>query len=287
VPKMENPKRYHEGFRAPMSHSQIGSVPLIGATLAGGLAFLLVPSGLVWVASLIGLMLLLILLAYDGDEKRSILQTVAFSAVCGLCITLASLAIYQFLLTGVAPEFPQLARTWLPVTYLCATVVMLLVDFARMSARAGATPLPGAFYAPPANLSSSARTADFVSQEAQRTPAPVIHPPAPEPQPVITHPEPVEPRLVRNSEPARPTPEPVPVKPGKETSIYVNLMGEGLNMLRSVRAEHLGRDYYRIIEPMPESEQWEYGPGQVVRCRKKNLSSGKALVAVEEAPRAT
>jgi hypothetical protein len=53
-----------------------------------------------------------------------------------------------------------------------------------------------------------------------------------------------------------------------------------------VRAEHLGRDYYRIIEPMPDSEQWEYGPGQVVVCRKKNLSGGKALVAVEEAPRA-
>jgi hypothetical protein len=57
-------------------------------------------------------------------------------------------------------------------------------------------------------------------------------------------------------------------------------------MLRAVRAEHLGRDYYRIIEPMPESEQWEYSTGQVVVCRKKNLSSGKALVAVEEAPRA-
>jgi hypothetical protein len=37
---------------------------------------------------------------------------------------------------------------------------------------------------------------------------------------------------------------------------------------------------------MPEGENWEYAPGQVVRCRKKNLSSGKGLVAYEEAPRA-
>jgi hypothetical protein len=69
--------------------------------------------------------------------------------------------------------------------------------------------------------------------------------------------------------------------------IYVTLLGEGLNVLRSVKAEHLGRDYYRIIDSMPEGETWEYQPGQVVRCKKKNLSSGKALVAIEEAPRAS
>jgi len=68
--------------------------------------------------------------------------------------------------------------------------------------------------------------------------------------------------------------------------IYVNLIGEGLNVLRTVRAEHLGRDFYKIIETMPEGETWEYQPGQVVRCKKKNLSSGKGLVATEEAPRA-
>ena len=67
--------------------------------------------------------------------------------------------------------------------------------------------------------------------------------------------------------------------------IYINLVGEGLNLLRSVRAEHLGHDFYKIIEETPEGETWEYGPGQVVRCRKQKLSSGKALVAFEEAPR--
>ena len=84
----------------------------------------------------------------------------------------------------------------------------------------------------------------------------------------------------------RPIPQPVPIPSGKETSIYVNLTGEGMNLLRSVRAEHLGRDYYRILDTMPADENWEYPPGAVVRCKKKNLSSGKALVAFEEAPRA-
>ena len=64
------------------------------------------------------------------------------------------------------------------------------------------------------------------------------------------------------------------------------LVGEGLNVLRAVRAEHIGRDFYRIAEAMPDGETWQFGPGQIVRCRKKNLSSGKAMVAVEEAPRA-
>jgi hypothetical protein len=60
-----------------------------------------------------------------------------------------------------------------------------------------------------------------------------------------------------------------------------------LNVLRAVQAENLGRDYYRIVEPMPENETWQFGPGQVVRCKKKNLSSGKAMVAFEEAQRSS
>jgi hypothetical protein len=80
---------------------------------------------------------------------------------------------------------------------------------------------------------------------------------------------------------------PVPVPQGKPALIYVTLVGEGLNVLRSVNAEHLGRDYYRIVDVMPEGETWQFQPGQVVRCKKQNLSSGKALVAIEEAPRAT
>ena len=58
-----------------------------------------------------------------------------------------------------------------------------------------------------------------------------------------------------------------------------------MNVLRPVRAEHLARDFYRITDSMPEGETWEYQPGQVVRCQKRKLSSGKALVAIEEAPR--
>lgn len=87
--------------------------------------------------------------------------------------------------------------------------------------------------------------------------------------------------------PPPPQAVPIPTGSGKPTLIYLNLVGEGLAVLRSVQAEHLRKDFYLITEPMPPGENWEFKPGQVVRCQKRNLSSGKALVAVEEAPRAS
>ena len=88
------------------------------------------------------------------------------------------------------------------------------------------------------------------------------------------------------SESARPGPVPIIPRGGPEVMIYVSLLGEGLNVMRTVRSEHLGRDYYRIIDTMPEGENWQFQPGQVVRCKKQNLSTGKAMVAFEEAQRA-
>jgi hypothetical protein len=113
--------------------------------------------------------------------------------------------------------------------------------------------------------------------------APQVAPPSP-PEPVPT-PVPITPAAA--PEPVvQPIPAgAVPVRPLKEVMVYVNLMGEGLNVMRSVRAEHLGRNFYKIVEAMPAEETWEYGPGQVVRCEKRKLSTGKALVAIEEAPR--
>jgi hypothetical protein len=57
-------------------------------------------------------------------------------------------------------------------------------------------------------------------------------------------------------------------------------------MMRDVVAQDLGRGYYLIVEQMPEGETWQFQTGQVVRGQKRNLASGKHLVAVEEARRA-
>ncbi len=142
-------------------------------------------------------------------------------------------------------------------------------------------PPPPAPVTPPPPPSRAAFTQPAFSQPPAPEPVYVAPPPPP---PVAAPPPPPEP--VYSAPPPPPPPQAVPVPAGKEATIYVTLVGEGLNVLRAVRAEHLGRDYYKIVEETPQGELWQYGPGQVVRCKKKNLSSGKAMVAYEEAQRA-
>ena len=179
--------------------------------------------------------------------------------------------------------------------------------------------IPRAVYtpAPPPNIATSEppRPAEEVPQASaeQAAPAPqatvhaaTMHPTTPVPLdtsvPEVTPKPPVPAPAASAPMPSQPVaPEPVraepgptlvahaatpAIPPGKEATIYVSLVGEGMNVLRSVRAEHLTKDFYRIIETVPEGETWEFQPGQVVRCKKKNLSGGKALVAIEEAPKA-
>jgi hypothetical protein len=81
---------------------------------------------------------------------------------------------------------------------------------------------------------------------------------------------------------AQPAPAPAQGYKPEETMIYVDVIGQGISFMRSVRAEHVARDIYRIVDSMPPDETWRYQPGQTVRCKKRKLSSGKAMVAFEE-----
>jgi hypothetical protein len=149
--------------------------------------------------------------------------------------------------TPVPNQLVHPSGIYLPsLIWLAATIIFLLIDRARK---------PGA--PPPVYPRSKAEPAVPPVSE------PVFTTPAPPPNAIA-----------------------LPVGAGKPATIYLNLMGEGLACLRPVQAEHMGKDYYRIVETVPEGEAWEFQPGQIVRCQKKNLSSGKALVAIEEAPRA-
>ncbi len=40
---------------------------------------------------------------------------------------------------------------------------------------------------------------------------------------------------------------------------------------------------YRVLGPVPESEQWQFTPASIVGVEMKRLSEGEALVAVEVA----
>lgn len=329
-----------------MPKSQVDSVALIAAALAATLALTLLLGSFAWMGSIVGIILLLLLFGFDQEGYRTVLGSLGFSAVCGLCFAVASGAVLK--LMGANGEVhladERWASEWMPFVFVFGTAFLWAIDRSRMSARqpiadrlaahpgagqrgfisyaesAPAPPPPRPLVQTPAPPPSPSATSLFESQTPYQNPAPAPPPayaaatapepipqpryspppPAPEPppQPMYAPPPPVaEPAPLMSSarpqsmlthtttEPARPAP--VPILPrGKETMIYINLMGEGLNLMRSVTAEHLGRDFYRITDTMPEGETWQFQPGQVVRCKKQNLSTGKAMVAYEEAPRA-
>lgn len=319
--------------------SQINAAALAAATLAAVLVLLTLPGPFAWLSSIAGLVLLLILLAYDQEGSRSVFQSIAFSGVCGFCLMLALRIVYRLVMArqGVAATDDRLASEWLPVTWLCATFLFAIIDRLRMSGREAAeAPRSTAFLRleqrPAAQTAASGiqRTQQRVTFEPEREVAATEHrsravsldhalataaaagsgpmPQAAEeannlealsteqasaPEPVAAaapsipaQPAAVPPEPAPTLAPAQPPPTAVPARAGKPATIYVNLVGEGIACLRSVGAEHMGRDFYKITEPTPEGEMWEFQAGQIVRCKKRKLSSGKALVAVEEAPRA-
>lgn len=65
------------------------------------------------------------------------------------------------------------------------------------------------------------------------------------------------------------------------TQIYVRLLDEGVDVWRPVDAECIGQGRYVITSeaPDPETEVWEFNPGEEVLCRTRALSEGEALVA--------
>jgi hypothetical protein len=67
------------------------------------------------------------------------------------------------------------------------------------------------------------------------------------------------------------------------TTIYVYLLDEGTDVWRPVEAVHVGEDRYRImsVNVDPEDERWQFSTGDVVRCSRRALSGGPALVAHE------
>ena len=306
-----------------MPKTQIDSASLILAALAALLALTALAGPFTWLASIVGLVLVFVLLGYDREGYRSVFESVAFSAVLALCLTVASGAFWRAVATSQnrpASFEGLLANQWLPLFWLGVTVLYIFIDRARMSARvqgAGVpyvpaqapafalramptppAPPPAPPYTPPppppvhapVQPPPPAPQASFTRPTFSQS-APVEPPPPPPPPQAIFVPPPPQPEPPYTPAPEPPaapepqTPPVAPVPPGREATIYVTLIGEGLNVLRAVYAENLGHDFYRIAEEMPPGETWQFGPNQVVRCKKKNLSSGKAMVAIEEAPR--
>ncbi len=301
-----------------MQKNQIDSVTLILAALAGALAVLQISGPFAWMSSIGGLVLLLVLLSFDQEGYRTVFQSFAFSAVCAFCAAIASGIVFQLLSNQGEVHLAngRWATEYLPLTWAFATAIFWAIDLMRINARKVAPvrvpralgdtsvlAVPPSFSPEPAKVvrPTPAPVAPAPVEQSVYPPAPSAHQPLPTSFETSASPEAPSqrefstatsifaiPETVTPPEaaPVQPKTEPAATPSGKETLIYVSLLGEGLNVLRSVRAESLGRDYFRIIDDMPEGENWQFQPGQVVRCKKKSLSSGKAMVAMEEAPRA-
>jgi len=325
-----------------MSKSQVESTALAAVALAATLGLTLLSGPFAWMGSILGLLLLLVLFGFDQEGYRTVLGSLAFSAVCGFCFALACGAVFELL--AAHGEVHLANGGWqtvgLPFTWLFATAVLWAIDRSRMGNRLPAAdglvsrpgvgqrsfirdpepavPVasPARSYAPDVRATSFAPSiavepqATYSQQPVAQQPVYAEQPPVHEPSPFLTTRPPsfVTPATSQPAGPSAAPVTPAPIMPapiisapimpppvipappiprtGKEVMIYVNLIGEGLNVMRSVMAEHLGRDYYKIIDTMPAGENWQFQPGQVVRCKKQTLSTGKALVAIEEAPRA-
>jgi MFS family permease len=290
--------------------SEVNALTLIVVLIAAGLSGTMVPDHSILAMPLGGLVLLIVLFAFDREGYRDMGQSLGFAAVAGYCAARVVWPLLGYLVGGALGPLP-----WFSITWIVAALILWAIDISRMQKRASVQPYGIA----PATAQAAAPVprAVPVREEPVRAQTPSPATPARHGNvtslfsqtPIVSAPEPAQPAPPQSFEevapmpaasvPAArapaPAPAPVPLPQpvqvprgsGKPATIYLNLVGEGLAVMRSVQAEHIGKDYYLIVEQMPPNENWEFQTGQVVRCQKRNLSSGKGLVAVEEAPRAS
>jgi hypothetical protein len=256
-----------------MRNWELSAVGLIAAVVLVAVAFVVGPQHAAWTPTIVAGIVLLVIFTHDRAPQRSFAQSLAYAAACGfLLLAFAIYPIYQLVAgAGSPPVDALIAKPWLPAIWLAGSVIFLGIDRFRL----GSKPVVLEMRVPQIGTPGAA-TPVVESAPAFATPQPAPNSPS------VAMPEPA----------AAPPPRPVDAKPiqvptkGTPATIYLNLVGTGIACLRSVKAEHLGRDFYRITEEIPQGEAWEFQTGQIVRCRKKMLSSGKAMVAYQEAPRA-
>lgn len=71
----------------------------------------------------------------------------------------------------------------------------------------------------------------------------------------------------------------------KTAEIYVSLLEEGTPTARPTQAIPLSNGLFKILPTSnydPEDEIWEFLPGSIVRCEKRNYRGDDYLLAVEK-----
>ena len=59
-----------------------------------------------------------------------------------------------------------------------------------------------------------------------------------------------------------------------DVTVYVYLPEEAVDCWHLARARHLENDLYVIVDNAPDDPVWEFGKGDVVRCRLQPLRMG-------------
>jgi hypothetical protein len=261
-----------------MRNWELSAVGLIAAVVLVAVAFMVGLQRAGWTPTIVAGIVLLVMFTYDRAPQRSFAQSLTYAAAGGfLLLAFGIYPVYQLVSgAGSPPVDAIVAKPWLPTIWLAGSLIFLAIDRFRLGSK-------------PVVLDMSALQMTAPQSATFVTAAPVVEPaPAftPSPAPQSASAEPVVSVAAPPPKPVEAKPPP-PVQKGTPATIYLNLVGTGIACLRSVKAEHLGRDFYRITEAIPQGEAWEFQTGQIVRCRKKTLSSGKAMVAYEEAPHAS
>ncbi|MGA8599091.1 MAG: hypothetical protein WB676_30610, partial [Bryobacteraceae bacterium] len=122
-----------------MNEFRITPQVLINVVIAASLVLLFSSAPFGFLTTIGGIALLLILFSYDQGARRSVFQSLAFSAVCGLSVVLAA---------GIGLQRMAARKdldVWFAGVWLCATVVAMAIDRARMSARAAIGVAPEVF----------------------------------------------------------------------------------------------------------------------------------------------
>src|SRR4051794_41350017 len=151
-----------------MSKNEIDSTVLLFGVIAGAAALLLIPSGQSWLCGVAGLAVLLSLFAYDVEGVRTVFQSLAFSAVSGLSFAVAAAPIAPYLFSLTGPTDPLLGQKWLPILWLGSTILLLVIDRARMSSRVPAD--QSGLSARPTLRAASGPTQPFVPPPAPAAP---------------------------------------------------------------------------------------------------------------------
>lgn len=262
-----------------MVKSQIGPAALLGIVLAGGLAIKAASGEYGWLTTFIGVTLLLVLLSWDPQPARSFAQSISYAAVIGFTFMLSWSWLFAY--EEANRTFLAFPGGWYPISWGIGFVIFVVVDRVRVGNRVpdasdfSPRPVATRLAVPTGSVFGIATPPPTPAAAPRTTSAPVL-----EETTVAVYPPPAAHSF------AAPPPAAQPAPAVKEATIYVGLLGESRGALRPVRAADLGHNFFQILEDVPPGDEWEFTTGQVVRCQKKNLSTGKGLVAVEEAPRA-